>query len=98
VQLLVEKTHYYLCKNIQCKKEFENPKIITHYVCPFCETEIDEKDDTSDQCSHYFGYLGKREKGETIPAECIECMRSIECILNKISSKDAAQEIQKWYV
>ena len=34
---------------------------------------------------------------EKLFLECIECMRSIECMLSKVSSKDAVEQIQKWY-
>ena len=98
MQLLVEKNRLYVCKNIDCQKEFDDPKVITYHVCPFCETRVDYNENSRKHCSHYFGYLGEREIGKAIPSECIECMKSIECMLNKISSKDAAQEIQKWFV
>jgi len=67
-------------------------------VCPFCETIIIKEEENKDECPHHFGYLGERKTGEVIPSECIECMRSIECMLKKTTSKDAAEEIQKWYI
>ena len=87
----------YVCSNLGCKETFDNPKEITYYVCPFCSTKLEEERQSKDGCLHYFGYLGEREKGEPIPTACIESIKSIECMLNTVSSKDAAKEIQKWY-
>ena len=33
-----------------------------------------------DKCSHHFGYLNQRSKGEEIPEECIICERLIGCM------------------
>ncbi|MEJ2241863.1 MAG: hypothetical protein P8Y18_06955 [Candidatus Bathyarchaeota archaeon] len=87
----------YICNNVSCKKTFNTPKTITYLVCPFCETRIEDTKQANDKCLHRFGYLSERQTGEAIPTECIECMRSIECMLTKTTSKDAAHEIQKWY-
>ena len=87
----------YICRNSECQKEFDTPKEVTYYVCPFCETRLEDEKSSRPKCSRHFGYLGERKSGEVIPSECIECMRSIECMLSKVSSKDAAEEIQKWY-
>ena len=88
----------YTCENPDCKKTFDNPKSFTYLGCPFCSTKIEEEEQCKDGCSFYFGYLGERESGEAIPIGCIECMRSLECMLNTVSSKTAAKEIKKWYV
>ena len=87
----------YVCSNPDCKKNFDVPKTITYQACPFCSTELTEESQNKDGCFHYFGYLSEREVGEPIPIECIECMKSVECMLNRVSSKYAAKEIQKWY-
>ena len=82
------------CSNPKCKKGFDKPKLI--YVCPHCLTEIQE--DKESNCRHWFGYLGNRENGEEIPNECIECPKSIECMLKeKEYSERAKKEINKWY-
>lgn len=50
------------------------------------------------QCVRYFGYLGKRSKGEGIPEGCFECPKSIDCMLSDyISSKESVEAIKKWY-
>jgi len=54
---------------------------------------------TSDKtCQHYFGYLGQREKGEGIPSSCVECAKSLDCMLAEYyKSKETVEEIRKWY-
>jgi hypothetical protein len=37
-------------------------------------------------CPHYFGYLGKRAKGEGIPEECLACEKAVECMLSEPKS------------
>ena len=86
----------YACVNPKCGKPFDTPKLVQHYVCPFCSTEV-KKEATEADCLHYFGYLCEREKGEPIPGEWVECRKSIECMLSTMASKDASEEIQKWY-
>jgi hypothetical protein len=89
----IEKSAY-LCSNPQCGKGFEKPKIIC--VCPYCLTEIQEVKKSG--CQNWFGYLGQREHGEELPKECIECQKSIECMLDKkIYSEGAVKEIKKWF-
>jgi hypothetical protein len=87
----------YVCSNTSCKKTFDTAKTITYQACPFCSTKLEEEEQNKDGCFYYFGYLSERETGEPIPIECIECMKSIECMLNTVSSQYAAKEIQKWY-
>jgi len=49
-------------------------------------------------CKYYFGYLGQRDKGEEIPAACLECPRSVDCMLSDYyKSKEPVEEIKKWY-
>lgn len=86
----------YICANAECKKTFDTPKLVQYYVCPFCSKEIKEEN-LELGCLHYFGYLSERDKNVAIPPECIECMESVECMLANTSSRDAAEEIKKWY-
>ncbi len=82
------------CSNPRCGKSFDKPKLI--YACPHCLAEIQE--DKKPDCQHWFGYLEQREKSEELPKECIECSKSIECMLDKeIYSEEAAKEIRKWF-
>jgi len=58
----------------------------------------DESKSNDSGCTHYFGYLGEREKGEEIPAECLECPKSLDCMLGDYyKSKESVAEIKKWY-
>lgn len=91
-----EKENNYTCVNPKCGQTFDTPKLVKYYVCPFCSTEV-KKEATEVGCLHYFGYLCEREKGEPIPSECVECRKSIESMLSTVASKDAAEEIRKWY-
>ena len=75
---------------------FKKPQLIQYYACPFCSTRI-EKKETDSGCLHYFGYLRERDKGEPIPSECVECKRSVDCMLSTLASKNAVKEIRKWY-
>ena len=86
----------YTCKNPGCNHTFEKPKLVQYYVCPFCSTKV-EKETSEEGCLHYFGYLKEREKDEPIPSECIECRKSVDCMLTNMVSKNAVKEIKKWY-
>jgi DNA-directed RNA polymerase subunit RPC12/RpoP len=60
------------------------------------EVETAKKEDA--QCRYYFGYLQNREKGEGIPETCIECPKSVDCLLSNLyESPTAVTEIKKWY-
>ena len=49
-------------------------------------------------CQHQFGYLNQRESNKSIPKECVECKKAVECMLNQPQySDDAVAEIKKWY-
>ncbi len=49
-------------------------------------------------CQYGFGYLSQREKGEGIPDTCIECSRSLNCMLSGYyKSRESVKEIRKWY-
>jgi len=50
------------------------------------------------QCSYHFGYLGEKNKNESIPETCFECPRSIDCMLSEFNkSRESLTEIKKWY-
>jgi len=34
----------------------------------------------AEKCSHHFGYLNQRSKGQKIPEECLTCQKVIECM------------------
>ena len=80
----------------KCGKTFDKPKIIQYLVCPHCETKIEEKKATG--CQFWFGYLSQKDKEQSLPQECIECEKVVECMLTKYNgSTSAVNEIKKWY-
>ena len=84
----------YRCSNPNCGITFDKPKLLP--VCPRCKTEVDEEKKAG--CQNWFGYLAQRKSGECIPDECIECEKSIECMIkNEEYSQNAVNEIKKWF-
>lgn len=77
----------------KCKKGFQEPKLV--YVCPHCLNAIDEKMKTG--CRYWFGYLYQKDKTESVPQECVECEKVMECMLSEEHSQVAVTEISKWY-
>jgi hypothetical protein len=51
----------------------------------------------SSGCQYYFGYLGNRQKNESIPETCLDCPNSLDCMLSKHKLRNSVQEIKKWY-
>jgi hypothetical protein len=53
---------------------------------------------SSSECEYGFGYLSQREKGEAIPSTCVECPKSLDCMLAEYNkSRESVKEIKKWY-
>lgn len=53
---------------------------------------------SSSGCQYGYGYLSRREKGEGIPDTCIECPKSLSCMLSEYYKKEeSVKEIKKWY-
>jgi hypothetical protein len=77
----------------KCKKNFKDPKLVP--VCPHCENRIEEK--VKEGCQYWFGFLSQKEKTESVPQECVECKKVVECMLNQENSESALSEIRKWY-
>ena len=74
------------------------PKSIEPSQTEQAAASAEEANESSDSgCKHYFGYLGEREKGEDIPSECLECPKSLDCMLYNYKSKESVAEIKKWY-
>ena len=84
----------YHCSNPKCGMTFDKPRVIQ--VCPLCKTEV--KEDKKAGCEFWFGYLGERGSGEGIPDECVECEKSLECMLKtEAYSTNAVDEIKRWF-
>ncbi|MBC7130666.1 hypothetical protein H5T51_05545 [Candidatus Bathyarchaeota archaeon] len=45
-------------------------------------------------CTHYFGYLGKR-RGKEVPEECISCKKVVECMLHTLKVEFENEEKEK---
>jgi len=66
-------------------------------VEPATMSENEENDQSESGCKYYFGYLCERDKGEEIPVACLECPKSLDCMLNNYKSRESVAEIKKWY-
>ena len=79
--------------------KIEAPKLIEPSQTMQPTASADEVNQPSDsRCKHYFGYLGQREKGEGIPESCLECPKSLDCMLSEYyKSKETIKEVKKWY-
>ena len=84
-------------KQQQIKSEAPKPIELSKTGQPAASSEEVNKSSDSG-CKYYFGYLSEREKGEEIPAGCLECRKSLDCMLsNYYRSKEPITEIKKWY-
>ena len=80
----------------KCKKTFDEPKLIQYYACPYCLNRIEDKSKTG--CQYWFGFLSQKDKSESIPQECVECNKVMDCMLSRNNiSVTAVSEIKKWY-
>jgi hypothetical protein len=73
------------------------PKVITAIPTQPISEETKTASPSSSDCQYGFGYLSQREKGEGIPDSCIECSRSLSCMLSEYYKKEEIKEIKKWY-
>lgn len=93
-QHIVEEKNY--CS--KCKQPFNEPRIVQYYACPHCMVKIEAKlEETKIGCQFYFGFLSQKDKSQSLPHECIECGKVLECMLNQDNSPAAMSEIKKWY-
>ena len=49
------------------------------------------------KCQYYFGYLASRNEVGEIPASCLDCQRSLDCMLSSLKAGEPVDEIKKWY-
>ena len=98
------KAHMYVAneKNycLKCKKAFSEPKLVQYNACPHCLKRLPEN--IKEGCQHWFGFLGQSDRAkdgcDSVPQECVECEKVLDCMLNKYyDSTDAVSEIKKWY-
>ena len=79
----------------KCKKTFDKPKLVQYYACPHCLNKLEEKEKTG--CQRWFGFLSQKDKSESVPQECVECEKVMDCMLNRYYDSVAVSEIKKWY-
>ena len=61
-------------------------------------TSREKKNETDDsECQYYFGYLARREEAGEIPASCLGCPKSLDCMLCVLKAPESVGEIKKWY-
>jgi len=84
-----KKNHCSKCKNI-----FNEPKLVQYFACPHCLNKLEEE---KKGCQHWFGFLCQKDKKESVPPECVECEKVIDCMLNPQYDSRAVSEIKKWY-
>jgi len=83
-----------LCR--KCKKTFNEPKLVQYYVCPHCLNKIEEEAKTG--CQHWLGFLSQKNNKDSVPHECVECDKVLECMLSQYhNSRSAVSQIKKWY-
>jgi hypothetical protein len=80
---------------VKCKKVFDKPKLIQYYACPHCLNKLEEERKSG--CQNWFGFLSQKDKNESIPQECVECEKVMDCMLNRQYDSVAVSEIKKWY-
>jgi len=49
----------------------------------------------TDHCSHHFGYMSQRSKGEEIPNECMTCTKLVKCILLTTENPEVSEHAEK---
>jgi hypothetical protein len=79
---------------LKCKKIFNEPKLIQYYACPHCLNKLEEE---KTGCQNWFGFLSQKDKNESIPQECVECEKVMDCMLNRQYDSGPVSEIKKWY-
>jgi len=91
----------------ECSKVFKIAMVTLDYssgtakmvkLCPYCNSVITSSGGNETalaSCPHWFGYLNQKDV-VTIPDECLDCKRVMECMLKEDYSTKAVDEIKKW--
>jgi len=91
------------CSNQRCGRSFNEHRLVvdvktqrTIKVCPYCFAELIQG--YTIECAYHFGYLSEKDKGVTIPKECLLCFDTVACMLSNLQKSDqSVKEITKWY-
>lgn len=78
-------------KRYQIETEKVENDCLTINSEPILNTTVSKKanetvanpDSSNKKCSHYFGYLYERTKGEKIPEACFECSKLVPCMMSE---------------
>jgi hypothetical protein len=49
-------------------------------------TKLTIEAENTESCTHFFGYLKKREKQIPMPEECLTCVKMVECLFHDAKS------------
>jgi hypothetical protein len=79
----------------KCKKVFAEPKLIQYYACPHCESKYEPEEKKS--CQHWRGFLAQKDSNESIPCECVQCEKVLDCMLGSQTKSNVVSQIKKWY-
>jgi len=77
---------YYACprcltrvSRVQTEKTFHEPESPARPVQAKKTVTVEKEAPAG--CTHYFGYLRKREKDKPIPDECLTCSKMVDCLM-----------------
>jgi len=79
----------------KCNNIFDEPKLVQYFACPHCLTKVEDEEKKS--CQHWFGFLCQKDQKESVPPECVECEKVLDCMLKPQYDLRAVSEIKKWY-
>lgn len=86
--------------------DFSETPIGEYYACPHCKSKLaptmgslKEKQRERDNgetnapdstCPHFFGYLKTRPQGDSIPDECLYCIKVLRCLIKRPQTEQEA--------
>ena len=89
LQRIVDLDEAESCPNVGCGKVFRKVLVVsdlsknptrTFCACPYCLSKV--KIAVKGVCQHYFGYLKKLSRSDSIPDECLICPKITQCLFN----------------
>jgi hypothetical protein len=89
LQRIVDLDEPEACPHVKCRKVFRKVLVVsdpakhptrTFCACPYCLSKVTIA--VKEVCQHYFGYLKKLPKSDSIPDECLICPKITQCLFN----------------